>query len=75
MTFLALGRAKESILVAVVRKFVLLMPLIYLVPLFVEDKTLGVYLAEPICDFLAVTFTAIIFRYHFKKALAKIKKT
>jgi putative MATE family efflux protein len=74
MTFLALGRAKESILVAIVRKFILLMPLIYLVPTFVQNKTLGVYLAEPICDFLAVTFTAIIFRYHFKKALAKIKK-
>lgn len=75
MTFLALGRAKESILVAIVRKFILLMPLIYLVPTFVQNKTLGVYLAEPICDFLAVTFTAIIFRYHFKKSMRKIDKS
>ena len=74
MTFLALGRAKESILVAIVRKFVLLLPLIYIVPLFVTDKTIGVYLAEPICDFLAVTFTAFIFRHHFKKAMQKIEE-
>ena len=74
MTFLALGRAKESILVAVFRKFVLLLPLIYIVPLFMENKTAGVYLAEPICDFLAVCFTATVFAYHFKKALKKIEK-
>lgn len=73
MTFLALGRAKESILVAVVRKFVLLLPLIYIVPLFFADKTSAVYLAEPICDFLAVTFTAFTFRYHFKKAIKSIE--
>ncbi len=73
MTFLALGRAGESILVAVVRKFVLLLPLIYIVPLFFEDKTMGVYFAEPICDFLAVTFTAFMFRHHFKKAMQKIE--
>ncbi len=74
MTFLALGRAKESILVAVVRKFVLLLPLIYIVPLFTESKVMGVYLAEPICDFLAVTFTAFTFRHHFKKAMQKIEE-
>ena len=75
MTFLALGRAKESILVAVFRKFVLLLPLIYLVPLFLENKTVGIYLAEPICDFLAVTFTAITFSHHFKKAIKKIEQS
>ena len=73
MTFLALGRAKESILVAVFRKIILLLPLIYLVPLFFENKTDAVYLAEPICDFLAVTFTAIVFGFHFKKAIKRIE--
>ena len=73
MTFLALGRAMESILVAVFRKIILLLPLIYIVPLFFEDKTMAVYLAEPICDFFAVTFTAIVFGYHFKKAMKKLE--
>ncbi len=73
MTFLALGKAKQSILVAVFRKIILLLPLIYLVPLFFENKTEAVYLAEPICDFLAVAFTAIIFSLHFKKAMKQIE--
>jgi len=74
MTFLALGKAKQSILVAIFRKIVLLLPLIYIVPLFFEDKTAAVYLAEPICDFLAVTFTAIVFTFYFKKAIRKIEE-
>ena len=74
MTFLALGKAKQSILVAIFRKIVLLLPLIYTVPLFFEDKTAAVYLAEPICDFLAVTFTAIVFTFYFKKAIRKIEE-
>lgn len=69
MTFISLGKAFSSIIVAVVRKFVLLLPLIYVVPLFIENKTLGVYLAEPIADTLAVTFTAILFTFQFRKAL------
>ena len=70
MTFNALGRAVESIAVAVVRKFVLLIPLIYLLPgILPLEKTTSVYLAEPAADTLAVTFTAIAFR--FKKALEK----
>ena len=73
MTFVSLGKALSSVTVAVVRKFVLLLPLIYIVPNFVSDKTIGVYLAEPIADILAVTFTAILFVFQFKKALKKIE--
>jgi putative MATE family efflux protein len=73
MTFVSLGKALSSVIVAVVRKFVLLLPLIYIVPNFVSDKTIGVYLAEPIADILAVTFTAILFVFQFKKALEKIE--
>ena len=72
MTFVSLGKALSSVTVAVVRKFVLLLPLIYIVPNFVSDKTVGVYMAEPIADILAVTFTAILFVFQFKKALGKI---
>ena len=73
MTFVSLGKAVSSVAVAVVRKFVLLLPLIYIVPNFVNDRTVGVYLAEPIADILAVTFTAILFAFQFKKALKKIE--
>ncbi len=72
MTFVSLGNAKSSVMVAVVRKFVLLLPLIYIVPLFMTDKTTAVYLAEPIADIFAVTFTAILFIFQFKKALKSI---
>ena len=74
MTFISLGKAVSSIIVAVVRKFVLLIPLIYIVPQFVENKTMGVYLAEPIADTLAVTFTTILFIFQFKKALKEMDK-
>jgi Na+-driven multidrug efflux pump len=77
MTFVSLGKALSSMIVAVMRKFVLLLPLIYIVPLFFEEgmKTTGVYLAEPIADVIAVTFTAILFAFQFKKALKDMDKT
>lgn len=72
MTFVSLGKALSSVTVAVVRKFVLLLPLIYIVPQFMADKTLGVYTAEPIADIIAVTFTVILFAFQFKKAMKNI---
>lgn len=73
MTFTSLGKAVNSIIVAVVRKFVLLIPLIYIVPHIVSDATTGVYMAEPIADVIAVTFTSVLFAVQFKKALAEIQ--
>ncbi len=73
-TFVALGNAKASILVAVTRKFFLLLPLIYVLPFFFADKTMAVYLAEPVADVLAVTFTVCLFRGQFKKALSAMKE-
>ena len=72
MAFTSLGKALNSITVAVVRKFVLLLPLIYIMPHLASDPTHGVYMAEPIADILAVTFTAILFSFQFKKALEKM---
>ena len=73
MTFNALGKATESIIVAVMRKFVLLIPLIYIMPHVIRgNQTMGVYLAEPIADTLAVTFTAILFTVQFRKIIKKI---
>ncbi len=69
MTFISLGNALSSMVVAIMRKFVLLIPLIYLLPRFFADKTMAVYLAEPVADVLAVTFTAVLFAFQFRKAL------
>lgn len=74
MTFISLGNAPASILVAVMRKFVLLLPLIYVLPHFVENQALGVYMAEPVADVLAVTFTVILFSFQFRKAIRKLEK-
>ena len=74
MAFTSLGCAMESITVAVMRKFVLLIPLIFIVPLiWKSNPTMGVYLAEPVADFFAVTFTILLFSSRFKKALKKIE--
>lgn len=73
ITFVSIGKAVCSIIVAVMRKFVLLIPLIYLLPHLVPDPTLGVYLAEPVADTLAVTFTSILFSHQFRKALRTLE--
>jgi len=74
MTFVSTGNAICSIIVAIVRKFVLLLPFIYLIPHLVQNKTMGVYMAEPVADIIAVTFTAILFTVQFKKSLKKLDK-
>ena len=74
MTFTSLGKAAASITVAVMRKFVLLIPLIYIMPhILSSNQTMAVYMAEPIADTLAVTFTAILFSFQFRKALKAIE--
>lgn len=75
MTFVSLGKSGSSVLVAVVRKFLLLLPLIFIMPRLVRDPTMGIYGAEPIADIIAVTFTAILFSIQFKKALREITPT
>ena len=73
MTFTSIGRAKASIIVAVMRKFILLIPLIYIMPAILHrNQTMAVYMAEPIADFLAVTFTAVLFFFEFRKALREL---
>ena len=73
MTFVSIGNAPCSILVAVLRKFVLLLPLIFLLPSLLPDKVTAVYLAEPVADAIAVTCTALLFSRQFKKALAVLE--
>ena len=73
MTFVSIGNAPCSILVAVLRKFVLLLPLIFLLPSLLPDKVTAVYLAEPVADVIDVTCTALLFSRQFKKALAALE--
>ena len=73
MTFVSIGSALCSIIVAVLRKFVLLLPLIYLLPALLPAQPTAVYLAEPVADVIAVTCTAILFATQFRKALHKLE--
>ena len=68
-TFIALGNAKTSLFLAVLRKIILLIPLIFILPHFFENKVFAVFLAEPVSDTLAVTTTAVLFFRQFKKAM------
>ena len=70
-SFMALGQAKVSLLLACLRKIILLIPLIFILPCFTADKCLGVFLAEPVSDILAATITAITFFSRFDKILDK----
>ncbi len=70
-SFMALGQAKISLLLACLRKIVLLIPLIFILPLFIENKVFAVFLAEPVSDILAATVTTIAFLSRFNKILEK----
>lgn len=66
-TFLALGQAKISLMLALLRKIVLLIPLIFILPNFFENKLLGVLIAEPVADIIAVITTVTCFIIFYKK--------
>ncbi len=73
MTLISIGSAKESVIIAIMRKFILLLPLIYIMPrIFSGHSTMAVYAAEPVADFLAVTFTMILFRVRFKRTVEQM---
>lgn len=71
-SFIALGNAKTSLFLALLRKVILLIPLIYIMPLLMENKTAAVFIAEPVADFIAVTTTSILFYIQFRKAMYEI---
>ena len=73
-TFVALGNAKTSLFLAVLRKIILLIPLIYILPNFFADKAFAVFLAEPVADFLAVCTTAAMFVVQFKGTMAELEE-
>lgn len=72
--FIALGNAKASLFLAVLRKLILLIPLIFILPHFLEDDAMAVFLAEPVADVLAVATTAMMFFIQFRKLMWNMAK-
>ncbi len=72
-TFIAFGNSKISAFLAVFRKIIVLIPLIFILPLFMQDDVLAVFLAEPIADTIAVLTTATLFTFEFRKVMRKMK--
>ena len=70
-TFVALNQAKISLFLALLRKVILLIPLILLLPMVLSDKVLAVFLAEPAADIAASVVTGSVFLWRFPKILAE----
>lgn len=66
-TFVAIGEAKVSLFLALYRKMIVLIPLIYILPHFLEDKVFAVFLAEPVADVIAAATTMGMFVLKFRK--------
>ncbi|MFI3174405.1 MAG: MATE family efflux transporter [Bacillota bacterium] len=71
--FLALGQTKVSLFLALLRKIFLLIPLIFILPMFMEDKVAAVFLAEPVSDFIAIATTCILFYLQFGRIMTELE--
>ena len=71
-TFIALGKAKASLFIACLRKVILLVPLIYILPNFFENKVFAVFLAEPVSDAISIITASITFIIVFRKEMKKL---
>ena len=72
-TFTAIGKAKAALFIACLRKVILLIPLIFILPHFFENKVFAVFLAEPVSDFISVTAAAITFYFVFRPAMKELE--
>ncbi len=72
-TFIALGKAKASLFIACLRKVILLVPLIYILPNFFENKVFAVFLAEPVSDAISIITASVVFFFVFKKEMKQMK--
>ena len=72
-TFIALGKAKASLFIACLRKVILLVPLIYILPNFFENKVFAVFLAEPVSDAISIITASIVFFFVFRKEMKNLK--
>ncbi len=66
-SFVALDQASKAIFLTIWRKIIILIPLIFILPHFVPDAVLGVFLAEPIADTIAVCTTGPMFYFYYRK--------
>lgn len=73
-TFMAIGKAKAALFIACLRKVIFLIPLIYILPNFFEDKTFAVMLAEPVSDTISVTTATIVFICVFGRELRRMRE-
>lgn len=69
------GQAKVSVSIAVLRKLVLLIPLIFILPNFFENSTFGVFLAEPVADFISVSYAIIMYKIISKRIYTEMDKS
>ncbi len=75
MTFTSIGEALSAILVAMMRKFVLIIPLIYILPAIMKNNQLiSVYMSEPVADLISVIFCSVLFFFQFRRKLKLIEK-
>ena len=70
-SFMALGQAKVSLILACLRKLILLIPLIFILPLIFQDKVFAVFLAEPVSDIIAAIVTTRVFMFKFNNILSE----
>ena len=73
-TFMAIGKAKASLFIACLRKVILLIPLIFLLPRFFENKVFAVFLAEPVSDLISVAVSAVTFLLVFRPAMRELEE-
>ena len=73
-TFIALGNSRTSSFLATLRKIILLIPLIYILPHFFDDKVFAVFLAEPVADLIAVATTVTLFSREFRRLLRSMRE-
>ncbi len=73
-TFMAIGKAKASLFIACLRKVILLIPLIFILPYFFENKVFAVFLAEPVSDFISVAVSAVTFFLVFRPAMRALEE-
>ena len=70
-TFVALGEAKVSLILSLLKKIILLVPFALIFPFFFENKVFAVFLAEPVAGILAASVTATVFAIRFPKLLKR----
>ena len=74
-TFIAFGNSKKSAFLAIFRKILVLIPLIYILPMFINDQVFAVFLAEPIADTIAVLTTATMFYFEMKSKMKEMQSS